>query len=183
MRDKNLAMVDYGPVTIVKDLVQVDFDTVDEFELYAGKEAADAFRGKEYFYYCSDAEVIVDTLDPEYNWDNVGRVSIFEDMINSVASLIEKKDDVYFGKGEEDQLNIAKDLVFHSVHGFLRLTDAALMEDAPITAEQRESVLGLRDGVRDLANVARNATVNELDMLKGLVVPEVPEYLSWNKSI
>ena len=183
MRDKNLAMVDYGPVTIVKDLVQVDFDTVDEFELFAGKEAADAFRGKDYLYYCSDAEVIVDTLDPEYNWDNVGEVLIFEQMINSVPFLIEKKNDPYFGKGDAEQLDIAQTFIFHAVYGFLRLTDAALMEDAPITAEQRETVLGLRDGVRDLANVARNSTVAELDMVKGLVVPEVPEYLSWNKSI
>ena len=181
MQPKNFVLADNGPITIGKDGEQVDFDDIVEFELYAGTPAADLVRGYEsdYLYYDTETPAFFDTKNPELNYENTGVNESLEGLIGMVPELAVRKADPYYGLDDADQLSVAKEDVLQKIWSALRLTDAGMMSDSPISPEQKDALIGFRDGLRDLANVTKAATVNELDMIKGITVPEVPEEWNW----
>lgn len=183
MRPNNFVLADYGPITISQNLVQVDFDDIDSFELYAGSAAADIVRGydNEYLYYDSETPNFTDTKSPELNWENTGVDPAFEDLIAMVPLLKERKDDPYFGLDDVSQLDFAKSKMIREIYTLLRYTDAGMLSDSPISENDKNRLIGFRDGLRDLANVTRAATVNELDMVKSLVLPTCPEEFQWDQ--
>lgn len=185
MQPANFVLADYGPIILSKDNEQVDFNDIEEFEKYAGAPAANLVRGyeRDYLYYDTATPAFYDTKNPDAHWDNTGVNQSLEGLINMVPALLEKKADIYYGLDDVAQLKVAQDRVINAVWNGLRHTDAGMMEDSPITPEQKEELIGFRDGLRDLANVTRAATVNELDMIKGLTVPEVPEEFNWDRTL
>ena len=185
MRPNNFLLADYGPITLGKNMEQVDFDDIDQFELYAGVEAADLVRGYEsdYLYYDAESPNFTDTKNPELNWENTGVNERYEALIDMVPVLIERKNDPYFGRDDVAQLEIARDKVLRAIYNGLRYTDAGMLEDSPISEEDKNRLIGFRDGLRDLGAVARLATVDELDMVKSLTVPEIPDHFTWDKTL
>ena len=185
MRPNNFLLADYGPIAVGKNMEQVDFNDIEEFELYAGVEVADLVRGYEndYLYYDAETPNFTDTKNPELNWENTGVDERFEALIDMVPVLIERKNDPYYGKDDIAQLGIAKENVLRSIYNGLRLTDAGMLEDSPISEADKNLLIGFRDGLRDLGAVTRLATVDELDMVKGLTVPEIPDEFTWDKTL
>jgi len=185
MRPNNFLLLDYGPITLSKDLLQVDFNDITEFEFYAGTSAADLVRGYEndYLYYDVETPNFTDTKRPELNWENTGVNANYDGLIDMAPVLRERKDDSYYGLDDAAQLEFARSKIVREIYTMLRYTDAGMMSDARISAEARERLITYRDGLRDLASLAKSLTVNEVSMVKSMVIPQIPDEFTFDKCL
>ena len=185
MRSLNFILLDYGLIAIGRGEYEISFENVEEFTRYAGDDLANIVEGydNDKLFYSSTISSFSDTKNPELNWENTGINSDFESLIEMFPDLAEKKSDFYYGMPDDQQLTEAKGFAFMEIQRLLRTTDAGLVIDSPLSEEQKEELIGYRDGLRDLATVVKNSTVDELNMVKDFTVPSIPASLNWDETI
>jgi len=148
MRAYDFVLADYGPIILSKNLVQVDFDNVDDFAKYVGEESASFFRGKDYFYYESGS-AILDSQDTSVTWDSVGAMPELDALMERVPELAEKKADPYFMLDEAQSLELSKTNLQYSLIGLLRATDPFLLPDSILSDLEQIALIEWRNACRD----------------------------------
>ena len=148
MRAYDFVLADYGPIILSKNLVQVDFDNVDEFAQYVGEESASFFRGKDYFYY-EPGSAIFNSQDESVTWDSVGAMPELDALMERVPELAEQKADPYFLLDEAQSLELAQTNLQYRLIGLLRVTDPFLLPDSILSDLEQIALIEWRNACRD----------------------------------
>ena len=101
-RDNRFILVDHGPVVLQKGANNtVDFADVDEFNRYADSFASGALNNKTYLYYDPDNKVHIDSANNIDDWS--GPVGIYENILASFDTIVERKNDPLYGLTGQDR--------------------------------------------------------------------------------
>lgn len=147
MRAYDFVLADYGPIILSKNLVQVDFDNVDEFAQYVGEESASFFRGKDYFYY-EPGSAIFNSQDESVTWDSVGAMPELDALMERVPELSEKKADPYSLLDEAQSMELALTNLQYRLIGLLRVTDPFLLPDSILSDLEQITLIDWRNACR-----------------------------------
>lgn len=148
MRNKNFVLVDYGPIALCKDGVEVYFEDQVDFEKHVGEVAASFAIGKEYFWYSPDDSHVKDSLDESVTWS--GPIANLDGLINLVPTLAAQKADPYFGLSDDDKFASKMADLRLTRKGRLYNSDWSQVADSPLSAEEKQQWADYRQFLRDV---------------------------------